>query len=254
MNKSRPSSIQSTIANRRKRQRFGPQLFGLVAILFVIGGLIVLGKTLIGPGKPISNMFASDTPTPTLTYTPTPTSTPTLTPTETATPTITLTPTAGAPFEYTIQEGDYLSSIAVKFNLGDTGIPLILLLNPFTTDGANHSIDPTTQIVYPNQVIWIPNPDMQLPTATPVSPDLPRGTKVPYTVQAGDTLGGIAAKFNSTEEAIIAENDLEDPNALYVGQQLIIPVNLVTSTPTRPPTSTPITATPTFLVTATKSP
>jgi LysM repeat protein len=66
-----------------------------------------------------------------------------------------------------------------------------------------------------------------------------------YTVQAGDTLGGIAAKFNSTEPAIIAENKLTDPNALFVGQQLIIPVNLVTPTATRPPTSTPVTATAT---------
>jgi len=245
MNKSGPSSIQSTLQNRRRRQQLGPRVFGVLAVLLVIGGLFVLGNALIGPGKPISNMFASETPTPTLTYTPTPTSTATITPTETSTPTITFTPTPGAPFEYTVQEGDYLSSIAAKFNLGDTGIPLIILLNPFTTAGGDHSIDPTTQIVYPSQVLWIPNPDMQLPTATLISPNLPRGTKVTYTVQAGDTLGGIAAKFNTTEDAIVKENKITDPNALFVGQQLVIPVNLVTPTATRPPTSTPVTPSPT---------
>jgi LysM repeat protein len=92
---------------------------------------------------------------------------------------------------------------------------------------------------------------MPLPTATPIPADLPRGTKLTYTVQAGDTLGGIAAKFNSTIDAIIAENKLDNPNALFVGQQLIIPANIVTATATRPPTSTPITTTPTFLFTPT---
>jgi hypothetical protein len=48
-------------------------------------------------------------------------------------------------------------------------------------------------------------------------------------------------KIQSTEEAIIKENELTDPNAINVGQLLIIPVNLVTPTATRPPTSTPST-------------
>jgi LysM repeat protein len=40
---------------------------------------------------------------------------------------------------------------------------------------------------------------------------------------------------------IIEENELEDPNAIFVGQQLEIPVNLITATATFPPTSTPLT-------------
>jgi LysM repeat protein len=244
MNKSGPSSIQSTMQSRRRRQQLGPRLFTIGAILFIVVGLIVLGNTLIGPGKPINNMLATDTPTPTVTFTPTSSSTPTPTSTETLTPTITFTPTPSAPFQYTVQEGDYLSTIVDKYQLGPDGIPLILLLNPYD-EAAGVGIDPATSILYPNQVIWIPNPGMPLPTATPIPPGLPRGTKLTYTVQAGDTLGGIAAKFNSTEPAIIAENKLTDPNALYVGQQLIIPVNLITPTATRPPTSTPITPTAT---------
>jgi D-gamma-glutamyl-meso-diaminopimelic acid endopeptidase CwlS len=143
-----------------------------------------------------------------------------------------------------VQEGDYLATIVEKFQLGQDGIPLIFMLNPYD-EAAGTGIDPATAILYPGDVIWIPNPGMPLPTATPIPPGLPRGTLLTYTVQAGDTLGGIAAKFNSTEEAIIKENKLTDPNALYVGQQLIIPVNLVTPTATRNPTSTPVTATAT---------
>ncbi len=242
MNRPGPSSTGSTLHSFRRRKQRGPTLFYIGAALFVVVGLYFLFTSLIGPGKPISNLFATDTPTPTTTFTPTSTPLPTSTATETLTPTITNTPTPGAPFQYTVQEGDYLSTIVEKFQLGPDGIPLIQLLNPYG-GAAGVGIDPTTNIVYPGQVIWIPNPGMELPTATPIPPDLPRGTIVKYIVQAGDTLGGIAAKFNSTEDAIVKQNKLEDPNALFVGQVLEIQVNLVTPTATRPPTSTPITPT-----------
>lgn len=111
-------------------------------------------------------------------------------------------------------------------------------MNPYNEE-AGIGIDPATQIVSPGQVILLPNPGMELPTATPIPPDLPRGKRIDYTVEPGDTLAGIASKFNSTEEEIIKQNTITDPNAIQVGQLLIIPVNLVTSTPTRPPTSTP---------------
>jgi LysM repeat protein len=100
--------------------------------------------------------------------------------------------------------------------------------------------------VYPGLEIIVPNPGMPFPTATPIPPDLPRGTKIDYVVQSGDSLANIASIFNSTVEAIIEENDLADPNAIYVGQLLVVPANLVTPTPTLPPTSTPaVSRTPT---------
>jgi LysM repeat protein len=139
---------------------------------------------------------------------------------------------------YTVQEGDYLALLVEKFSLGEDGVALILLLNPYTVEATDNSIDPATQNIYPGQKITMPNPGMPLPTPTPIPANLPSGTKVPYYVQAGDTLQVIASKFNSTIEAIIAENKIVDANAIQVGQKLIIPINLVTATATRPPTST----------------
>ena len=238
------SSPSSSINSfRKRRKRGGPNIIYIIAGVLVLGGVIMLIAWLAGPSKPINTFFATETSTPTLTFTPTSTSTPTETPTATATATITPTATFSSPFTYTVQAGDYLELISKNYNLGDDGIQLILLLNPFAGTDENTGfpigIDPLTQNILPGQVILLPNPGMQLPTATTVPLDLPRGQKVEYFVQAGDSLARIAALFNSTEEDIILENKLTDPNAIQVGQLLIIPVNMVTPTATRPPTSTP---------------
>jgi LysM repeat protein len=235
-------STRSVIDNYRKRRQQN-QVFivwGGAALLILIG-IILLVIWLTGPSKPLDALFATETPTPTLTYTPTLTSTPTETPTVTATFTETPTPTHNAPFSYVVQEGDYLATIAEKENLGPDGVALILLLNPYNGEGVDGSIDPTTQIVYPGQTITLPEPGRELPTATPIPTGLARGTKLTYIVQAGDTLAGIASLFNSTMDDIIKENNLTDPNAIFVGQQLTIPANMVTATATFPPTSTPLT-------------
>jgi LysM repeat protein len=47
-------------------------------------------------------------------------------------------------------------------------------------------------------------------------------TEMDYTVQTGDTLGAIAVKFNITVAEITAVNEIADPDALEVGQVLII--------------------------------
>lgn len=44
-----------------------------------------------------------------------------------------------------------------------------------------------------------------------------------YRIQAGDTLGAIAAKFNTTVEELCDLNDIENPDIIYAGQMLKIP-------------------------------
>jgi LysM repeat protein len=44
-----------------------------------------------------------------------------------------------------------------------------------------------------------------------------------YTVAAGDTLGRIALRFNTTVERIQALNNLADPRVLRIGTKLVIP-------------------------------
>ncbi len=55
-----------------------------------------------------------------------------------------------------------------------------------------------------------------------------------YQVQAGDTLGALARRFDVTIDEIVQANELSDPNRLDVGQTLLIPVTnelIPTATP-----------------------
>ncbi len=247
-------SMGSVISSYRKKRQQSTILFVYGAAgLLVLAGLALLVIWLAGPSKPLSAIFATQTPTPTLTFTPTNTPIATQTPTITTTPTETATGTPSSPFTYTVQQGDSLQVISDKYKLGTEGIPVILMLNPLRPDGSG--IDPSTQVIYPGEQLWLPNPDLKLPTATPIPANLPSGTKVNYIVNSGDTLAGIASKFNSTVDAILKLNtQLTDANSIQVGQTLVIPANLVTPTATRPPTSTPRTPLPGFTPTAPSTP
>ncbi len=55
-------------------------------------------------------------------------------------------------------------------------------------------------------------------------PVFSQGEAQTYTVQPGDTLGGIAFEFDVTVEDLVAANGLQDANVLEVDQVLIIPI------------------------------
>lgn len=219
-----PQDLMDTF---KKRQKMVPILFGALAILLVIIGILVI----ILAGKSQGGWFSTKTPTPTLTFTPTatvPSPTPEATATETPTPEPTMTSTPSGPFEYIVQAGDNCYDIAAKFNVD---LLTLLAINNFSAGGCP---------IQPNQTIMIPAPGQKMPTPTPIPSDLPRGTKIKYTVQAGDTLSTIASAFNSTVDSILSLNKkvITDQNKLNAGDVLTIAVNLVTPTPTYAPTST----------------
>lgn len=228
------------ISSYKKRQQMGPFIiWGLVVLLLFIGVILLVVWFASGNGPKIT-LFATETPTSTVTPSPTSTSTFTPTATETVTPTITPSFTPDKPFDYTVQEGDSLDAIAKKFELGDAGVPRLLSVNPYDAVKGT-GIDPTTFNLSVGQVIKIPNPGYLLPTETPIPADLKYGTKIDYIIQPGDTIAGIASKFNSTPEDILKENkiDAADANNIFVGQKIVVRANLATPTASPQPTITP---------------
>jgi len=113
-------------------------------------------------------------------------------------------------------------------------------------------------------IILTPTPTLtptatRQPTTTPLLPTetptlSPTSTPLVYTVQEGDTLADIAARFGVTAEALRAANNLSS-DTLQVEQQLIIPLTPTptseespvaeTATPEATPTPVPPTATAT---------
>ena len=68
---------------------------------------------------------------------------------------------------------------------------------------------------------WVNDGDIRGPysAATPSAPS-PVTSVQTYTVQSGDTLSGIAAKYGTSYQAIAALNGIADPNKIYPGQVL----------------------------------
>ena len=218
-------SAQNVIDSyRKRRQNTVPFLIGGVAIVLIAIGIVVLILWLTGESPPSLSFFASPTPTSTETATPTATATvtptPTNSPTVTNTPTASATPTASGPFIYVVAEGDTLDSIAANFNVD---VLVLMALNNMTDS-----------LIRVGDELLIPNPELSLDTPTPI-PTGWRGT-IEYRIALGDTLELIAIQYNSTVEAILEENEeLENANEIFVGQIILVPVNIATPVPTNTP-------------------
>lgn len=224
------SSPQSIIDSYKKRQRMMPFMVWGIAGLLVLIGIVLLVVWFTGPNAPQIGLFSSATPTasPTPTVTPmTPSPTATLTPTITLTLAPSVTPTPSGPFEYTVKELDTCYDLALTY---DVEMLVLLAINNFA---------PNECPIRPGDIILIPAPGQALPTPTDLPADTPRGTKINYVVQSGDSLASIAAQFNSTVDDIMLQNKITDMNKINIGDTLIVRVNLVTPTPTRAPSLTP---------------
>jgi LysM repeat protein len=117
---------------------------------------------------------------------------------------------------HTVQKGDTLSKIAVKYQ---TTVPTIKDLNGLKSD-----------MIYVNQVLQVTAAEApQVPAAPPTS-------TTDYVIKSGDYLGKIANQFSTTVNELKSLNGLNS-DMIYVGQTLKVTGN--GSTPTPPPAVTP---------------
>jgi LysM repeat protein len=99
----------------------------------------------------------------------------------------------------------------------------------------------------PTAVAPTANPPTRVAGQSTEPPAASGATPTPtiHRVQSGDTISGLAFQYDVPEEDIIAANNLQNPNFLQVGTELLIPIGGVpqataTSTPAPTPTDTPI--------------
>ena len=98
---------------------------------------------------------------------------------------------------YTVQAGDTLSGIAAKLGVSPSAI------------SGYRSGDPN--LIYPGEVLKINGGNAA-----------PKPAGRTYTVRAGDTLSGIAARYGATYQALAAKNGISNPDLIYPGQVLKI--------------------------------
>ena len=109
---------------------------------------------------------------------------------------------------YIVARGDTLRSLATRF--GST-VESILASNPSITN---------RNVIYEGQRLTI----YSTPTTPPPPTNPPPPSGGVYYVVRGDTLRTIAAKFNTTVDAILRLNpQITNPNIIYVGQAISIP-------------------------------
>ena len=113
--------------------------------------------------------------------------------------------------DYTVVEGDNLSAIADRYG---TDVDSLLAHNDISNPDE----------IFVDQVLTVPVPvdDQFVQDENAEGPPYVYPVSV-YTVQDGDTLGGIAAHFAVDLEALQEANDIDDPDEIQVGQILIIP-------------------------------
>ena len=113
---------------------------------------------------------------------------------------VSTTPSTNNSGTYTVQAGDTLTAIANKYG---TTVDSLVALNSIADKNK----------IYVGQILKISGTTSNNSTS--------------YTVQAGDTLSGIASKFGTTYQELARINNISNPNLIYVGQ--VIKVNGVSS-------------------------
>ena len=104
------------------------------------------------------------------------------------------------------------------------------------------SVAVTLTLGRPSAAPPTPAPTTALPIAATPAHASPTAAAQPttYTVRPGDSLSAIAFQYGVTVQDLMAANNLTDPDIVFVGQKLTIPVpGSVTAVPTPQPTTAP---------------
>jgi len=105
----------------------------------------------------------------------------------------------GGTSAYTVQPGDSLGEIALRFNTTSAALSAL-----------NNILNP--DLIYVGQTLTVPG------SAPPSAPE-----PITHVVQPGEMLSSIAARYGVSMWAIAEANDLTNVNLIWVGQRLVIP-------------------------------
>jgi LysM repeat protein len=149
------------------------------------------------------------------------------------------TPASGTSVTYTVQPGDNLFRIALRFGMTTQALAQ-----------ANGIVNPS--LIFVGQVLKIPGkqggatpPATTAPTAVPTkaptaTPTTAAAGTTTYTVAPGETLFKIAIRFKTTVAKLQQLNNLPNPNLIFVGQKLTVPAEGSAAPPTSAPAATQI--------------
>lgn len=113
---------------------------------------------------------------------------------------------------YTVKRGDTLSAIATRYQ---TTVQQLVTENGISNPN----------LIYPGQVLRITT------TVQSTGESCEMGCVI-YTVKRGDNLWNLSRKYGTTVQSIAQLNHIQNPNLIYPGQRLRIPVNMDLNTST----------------------
>lgn len=141
---------------------------------------------------------------------------------------------------YTVQSGDTLSGIALKFSTTSSKLAqLNSISNP--------------NLIYVGQRLLVNQSSNSNSSSSGQSSSTTTNTEASaasYTVKSGDTLSGIASQYNTTVNQIASLNQLSNPNLIYVGQVLKLKNGQTTNSSSSSSSSTATTTAGTYTVKA----